>query len=60
MSQAVHHLGPQNMRREHWMVQFRKSANDKMQFKFCESRSEAESVVNKFKNAGYHASAWEL
>ncbi|WP_157469489.1 hypothetical protein [Gemmata sp. SH-PL17] len=48
------------MRREHWMVQFRKSANDKMQFKFCESRSEAESVVNKFKNAGYHASAWEL
>ena len=47
------------MNRQYWMVQYAKG-KEPTQFKFCESRGEAEKSTEYFRSLGYKSSCWEL
>lgn len=46
--------------REYWMVQYRRTADEKMKFHFAECESEAQALVKKYRADGFHATAWAL
>lgn len=48
------------MDRDYWMVQYRLTADHKLELQFAETHAEAEREVQRYTELGYYASFWKL